>query len=58
MKRRMLYDLCWKSGKQRYRAYKDAWAHAQALRAKGEQYVRVYECPDCLGWHVTRKPLR
>ena len=51
------------SGKQRYRDKAEATAALHRITAGARDTarrlpVRVYECPECAGWHQTSRPAR
>ena len=43
--------------KMRYESYDDALHQALKRLGRGAVMLRVYECPYCHGWHLTKKPL-
>lgn len=50
---------CPKHGKRRYRSEADARAGMSGTKKRGDGRTparRVYQCPDCHGWHLTSKP--
>lgn len=43
-------------GKMRYRDKEEAVDRAHLRAGSDKIYLRVYECPDCGGWHMTSRP--
>lgn len=48
-------------GKRRYDTREDALetaAHRVGTRGTRTRFLRIYQCPACGGWHLTKKPKR
>jgi len=48
------------NGKKRYRDKREAMRFSHMRQSSANEpaeYLRVYECPRCWGWHLTKKPL-
>ena len=41
--------------KQRYDSPTEAEKQVKVARRKRDQRLRVYRCPHCMGWHLTKK---
>jgi hypothetical protein len=51
----LAYRMC--RGKWRYRDEADARSMLASIRRRrGDGPLRPYECPLCLGWHLSSKP--
>lgn len=52
--------MCWRarSPKIRYRTLKDAKVARSQRMQRGEEYLRIYKCPECRGHHLTSQPAR
>ena len=49
-------ERCPASGKIRYRAYKKALRFKERSSAMLQRPLFVYACPDCEGYHLTKRP--
>ena len=43
-------------GKRRCATYEDALAYLLRLSRLSKDPLRIYECPTCSGWHLTKRP--
>lgn len=52
-----LPDKTWAdcSSKRRYLSPQEAEKNAKVARRKRNERLRVYRCPHCAGWHLTKK---
>lgn len=46
--------VCWKTNKQRHARRRDAKRSARSAERRSGRRIRVYECPHCDGWHLTK----
>lgn len=46
--------LCTETGKRQYDDYGDA-AHVALRRSRYAGPLRIYECPSCGSWHLTKR---
>jgi hypothetical protein len=43
------------ASKRRYESPQEAQKNSKAARRKRDARLRVYRCPHCAGWHLTKK---
>jgi len=50
---RIAYCHATSNRKMRFRTLKDAKIARSSRVEHGEAYLRIYKCPDCMGYHLT-----